>query len=414
MNNDNLNKTLVNYINDPKYPLYNFTLGRCYEDLGQNASALSFYLRAAELSVNGLLTYESVLRMALCIEKIGNRVYSLKGVILRAISLMPKRPEAYFIMSRVCEWNKDWHDAYTFAVIGETLIEDNDEKLMTDVGYPGQYGFVFERAVTAWWIGLYDESIHLCRQLEKDNTIQPVYMDAIKNNIANFGYLWKRELRYDQSMYHELRVKFPGASEIKQNYSQCFQDLFVLMMLKGKIGGGFLEIGCGNPVFSNNTYLLEKQFDWTGVSIDIDKTIIDKFKETRPDSEVICQDATKIDFVKLIGQVKTINYLQIDCDPAIVSFQVLQRIPFETTKFAVITFEHDNFCDEHKEIKERSRKYLESFGYVMVVNNISEDRFSDFEDWWVHPDLVDKNILERMMCISDNPKKADDYILNRI
>lgn len=412
MTSNNLNKALINYVNDPKYPLYNFNLGRNYEDLGQNASALSFYLRTAELSLDKLLTYESVLRMALCIEKIGNRVYSLKGVVLRAISLMPERPEAYFIMSRICEWNKDWHEAYTFAVIGETLIEDGKEKLMTDVGYPGRYGFTFERAVTAWWIGLYDESIHLCRQLEKDGTILPIYMSAVKNNIANFGYQWKRELRYDQSMYHELRMKFYGASKIKQNYSQCFQDIFVLMMLNGKCNGVYLEIGCGDPWFSNNTALLWKKFGWTGLSIDIDRNICDKFTKER--SIAVCADATKFDFYEFTDRNISIDYLQIDCDPAITSFQVLQRIPFEEIQFAVITFEHDNFCDENKEIKERSRKYLESFGYVMVVNNISEDRFSDFEDWWVHPDLVDKNILDRMMCISDKPKKADDYILGKI
>jgi SAM-dependent methyltransferase len=408
----NLNKALVSYINDPKYPLYNFELGRCYENNNQNASALSFYLRAAELSVDGLFTYESVLRMALCIEKTGNRIYSLKGVVLRAISLMPERPEAYFIMSRICEWNKDWHEGYTFAVIGESLVHDQEKKLMTDVGYPGKYGFTFERAVTAWWIGLYDESMYLCRQLEKDNSIQGIYMDAVKKNIANFGYTWKHELRYNDSMYHELRMKFPGASEIKQNYSQCFQDMFVLMMLKGKKTGEYVEIGCGDSWFSNNTALLWKEFAWVGLSIDIDQKVIDKFTIER--SSALCVDATKLDFKTALGESRDIDYLQIDCDPAIISFQILQKIPFEKYRFAVITFEHDNFCDEHKEIKERSRKYLESFGYVMVVNNISEDRFSDFEDWWVHPDLVDKNILERMMCISDKPKRADLYIYGRI
>jgi|WetSurSiteA1Bulk_404760.scaffolds.fasta_scaffold00217_7 hypothetical protein len=412
MNNTNLNKALVNYINDPKYPLYNFELGRWYETDGQYASALSFYLRAAELSTNELLTYESVLRIAICVESIRNRVYSLKGIVLRAISLMPKRPEAYFMMARICEQNKDWHDGYAFAVIGESLITDGEEKLKTDVGYPGRYGFTFERAVTAWWIGLYDESIHLMRQLEKDNQIRQDYRNAVVSNIKNYGYLWKRHLRYDQSMYADLRMKFSGASGIKENFSQCFQDMFILMMLKGKHKGNFLEIGCGDPFFNNNTALLEKKFGWSGLSIDIDLEKIGKFNLKR-ESTAFCGDATKIDFDKILRE-DYYDYLQIDCDPAIISFQVLQRIPFETAKFAVITFEHDNFCDERKDIKERSREYLRSFGYIMVVNNIAEDRFSDFEDWWVHPDLVDKNILSRMICISDKPKKADDYIYGRI
>jgi hypothetical protein len=83
-------------------------------------------------------------------------------------------------------------------------------------------------------------------------------------------------------------------------------------------------------------------------------------------------------------------------------------------KFAIITFEHDYAIDENKEIKGLSRRYLESFGYKMIVNNIAEDRFTDFEDWYVHPDLVDNKIIEKMLCISDDVKKADDYMLNRI
>ena len=93
---------------------------------------------------------------------------------------------------------------------------------------------------------------------------------------------------------------------------------------------------------------------------------------------------------------------------------MLQKIPLETIRFAVITFEHDYYCSEDKEVRENSRKYLESFGYTMVANDLSEDRYSPFEDWWVHPELVSEKIIDRMRCLSAGVKRADDYMLGRI
>ncbi len=53
-------------------------------------------------------------------------------------------------------------------------------------------------------------------------------------------------------------------------YSQSCQDLFVSGVLNNKENGSYLELGCSYPVESNNTYLLESKFNWTGISIDID------------------------------------------------------------------------------------------------------------------------------------------------
>ena len=86
-------------------------------------------------------------------------------------------------------------------------------------------------------------------------------------------------------------------------------------------------------------------------------------------------------------------------------------MPFDTHKFAVITYEHDYYCDETKSFQEKSRKYLESYGYIRVVNNISPDDNRPYEDWWVHPDLVEHKIISEMMNISDETKKAETMFL---
>ena len=217
---------------------------------------------------------------------------------------------------------------------------------------------------------------------------------------------------YHYSLHSKLLCKFNGSEKIIENYSQCYQDMFVLTMLNGKKNGVFLEIGCDDAYFNSNTALLEESFGWEGISIDIDPGKIEKFKKKRY-STAIAADGLEIDFSKILTETNY-DYLQIDCEPASTSFKILQRIPFKNHRFAVITFEHDNYCDKDKSIKIKSRKYLESYGYKMIVNNIAEDRWSDFEDWYVHPDLVDPKIIEHMLCISDKVKKCDHYMLNKL
>jgi len=411
-NNSILQHRLVGYIHDSRDPIKNFTLGVEYERLGHTASAVSFYVRTAEFGGrNSLLIYEALLRIALCFSKQGARVFVTKGILLRAISLLPNRPEAHFLLCRCYEWNKDWQEAYTWAVLGEKLDIKTTE-IVPNVEYPGKYGFTYERAVAGWWIGLYDESIHLFRQLKKHVKMLDIHINSVNNNIARLGNTWRDPILYKGFMYDNLRFKFNGADTIKQNHSQCFQDMFVLTMLNGKRNGRFLEIGCGDPFFGNNTALLEREFGWTGLSIDINEKVIEKFKKERK-AETTVVDASTIDYSRLLRADESFDYLQIDIEPPLASLKVLKKILFDKYKFAVITFEHDDYADYSNSVQVESRKYLESKGYLLVVPNIAPDNYMNFEDWWVYPDLVDKDIIEKMMSLSDNPQRADDYMLNK-
>ena len=61
---------------------------------------------------------------------------------------------------------------------------------------------------------------------------------------------------YDNSKFERLRTKFNGSEKIERNYSQCYQDMFVLTMLNNPTHGTYLEIGSADPYYGNNTALL--------------------------------------------------------------------------------------------------------------------------------------------------------------
>ena len=69
--------------------------------------------------------------------------------------------------------------------------------------------------------------------------------------------------------------------KVERNFSESYQDMFILSMLNGKRNGTYLEIGAGNSFYGNNTALLETQFDWTGVSLDIEESFVEGFTKDR-------------------------------------------------------------------------------------------------------------------------------------
>jgi tetratricopeptide (TPR) repeat protein len=195
-----LEEALANYIKDTRNPIFNFTLGKCYEDERQFAAAIGFYIRTAEFGDNKLLSYEAFLRIAICFELQGRRNYTMKGVLLRAITILPDRPEAYFLMSRTYEINKDWHEAYAWSIVGKKIADEDkySEPLITDVQYPGKYGFIYERAVVSWWIGLYYESLNLFRLLDNKYKMYPIHEESVKNNIKTILNLLKKKGKYNK------------------------------------------------------------------------------------------------------------------------------------------------------------------------------------------------------------------------
>ena len=134
-------------------------------------------------------------------------------------------------------------------------------------------------------------------------------------------------------------------------YSQIGQDLFVKNTLKNKIGGLFLDIGGGPPKFINNTYLLEKQYGWNGISIDMSQEYCKMWKDSDRNTKFILGDATTIDYNIILSEFQDvygtnrIDYLSMDLEPPIFTLNALLKIPFDEFKFSVITYETDMYRD---------------------------------------------------------------------
>jgi len=193
-------------------------------------------------------------------------------------------------------------------------------------------------------------------------------------------------------------------------FSQACQDKFILNILKEKRNGFFLEIGSNHPIEINNTYTLEKNYNWKGIMVEYDSYFLDLYKEYRPNSIHIIDDATKIDY-KNIFEINNMpiemDYLQIDLEvnnrSTLTTLEILDNDIFDKYKFAIVTFEHDIYTGNYFDTREKSRQIFNKRGYFCVFEDIgicSNNEIFAFEDWYVHPDLVDMEYINKL--IQDN------------
>jgi hypothetical protein len=277
--------------------------------------------------------------------------------------------------------------------------------LRTDVQYPGKYGLLYLKAVAAWWWEKGEESRALLQEIKNNHKIKEEDFQPIQQMLLDLatGYISEDEIKYRKNVGKKLRFDFEGSEKIEKNYSQSFQDLFILTALNGKRNGLYLEIGAQEPFYQNNTALLETEFNWDGISIEIKENLCKMFSEQRK-NKIICADATQVDYLNILNEFDkgtVFDYLQLDCEPSEVTYQILLKIPFETYKFAIITYEHDHYVDLTNSYRSKSREYLESKGYKLLVANVSPNECSSFEDWWYHPDLLDPETVQKLEHISE-------------
>lgn len=197
--------------------------------------------------------------------------------------------------------------------------------------------------------------------------------------------------------------------------AQNRQDMFVLSHLNFKRDGFFIEFGATNGIDHSNTYILEKDFGWTGIlaepalcwhealqrnrEVAIDTQCVWKesnqtvpFYETdasdlstiavyrgedlhtRKRTHGIRYDVPTISLQDLLIKhqaPRLIDYLSIDTEGS--EFDILEHFDFERHQFRIITCEH-NFTPARDKIY----TLLSQNGYKRTLERVSKQ-----DDWYV-------------------------------
>jgi len=214
--------------------------------------------------------------------------------------------------------------------------------------------------------------------------------------------------------WQERRLLASASGIAEKSKAQLHQDLWVLAETKRKRGGFFVEIGAYDGIEHSNTYLLEKEFGWTGILVEPNPEFHAALRERR--SSVLSTKAAyskpgKVDFVSASHGVlsgiaehafddkhaelrregggvisveavtlndllkehqapKTIDYISIDTEGS--ELEILTAFDFTAFDVRLFSIEH-NFTPREREIDGLLRRH----GYRRVYR-----RASRFDAWY--------------------------------
>lgn len=206
-----------------------------------------------------------------------------------------------------------------------------------------------------------------------------------------------------------------SSDKLLKSKAQIFQDLFVLYLTKEKRKGFFVDFGATNGIELNNTYLLEKEYEWSGILAEPARVWENSLRKNRTcfidnrcvwstSGELLLFNETEnailssinsfsdIDFlsdqrinkasysvetVSLEDLLKTYNapydidYLSVDTEGS--ELNILQAFNFEKYSIKIITVEH-NFTQNREQIN----SLLTKKGYKKIF-----DKISLFDDYYI-------------------------------
>lgn len=148
--------------------------------------------------------------------------------------------------------------------------------------------------------------------------------------------------------------------------------------------------------------------------VEYDPKFLPLYKEYRENSIHIINDATTIEYKHVFEKNNmpvSFDYLQIDLEAnngsTIKTLHKLDNDIFDTYKFATVTFEHDIYHTNFDNTRLKSRDIFKKRGYICVFEDINNGINYPYEDWYVHPDLVDMNYVNNL--IENNKKMYVDH-----
>lgn len=398
----NLSVSLIPFFTDPYNADINFIIANAYQENEQYAAAISFYMRAAEYAEHSekKLIYKSLISAAELFLKLGARITSVKSLVLQASSILPHDPIAYNLLSKVYEIEKNWIECYVACEKGlyNYLLQANEIEFDTKL----EEELLFNLATSSYYIGKLDKAKLLFGYLDyKKLDYSKWIQEGIKRSLEYVGYpVLYSELTEFKNVFKPFILKQLNKNNVTNfiSYSQCLQDLFIASIVDKDLSvKTYIEIGSGDPIHNNNTYLLE-QLGWKGVSFDIDSTAVEKFNSIRKNKAIVA-DATKVNYldnvyITILTKIY-VDYLQFDCEPPEVTLAALYTFPFDSIKAKLITFEHDGY--RSPEVKEKSREYLKNLGYELVISDVSFNKNDSFEDWYCNREVM--TIEEYEQCL---------------
>lgn len=191
-----------------------------------------------------------------------------------------------------------------------------------------------------------------------------------------------QEVKIINYQNQEFNLKtFDHVSIMVEHEHASLINSFALRFCGDKENGTYVEVGSSHWLEGNNSYMLEKEFGWTGVGIDIEEHYVNGYNKNRS-NPCILGDATKVNWDQYFEEnnfPKQIDHLSIDTDQT--NLLSLLNMPLSRYRFSTIVIENRESNSMSDDINNRVQKVqqeiLSKYNYTLVGSGYTDDFWID-------------------------------------
>ncbi|OIJ85455.1 hypothetical protein BIV24_28370 [Streptomyces colonosanans] len=182
-------------LKEPDNARYVFYLAQSWGNVGELEKSLEAYDRRAAMEGCAQEGFCAHLRAARLAEALERPPTEVMGRYLRAYESRPSRAEALGELARLCRVNgQRWPLAYMFARQAARIPYPSDDIIFVEFGWY-DWQVLDELAVSAYWVGEYEESKSCCERLLNDGKLPAEHRERVARNLeCAQGELGSKEL----------------------------------------------------------------------------------------------------------------------------------------------------------------------------------------------------------------------------
>jgi len=168
---------------EPDNTRYMFYLAESYFDAGERGKALECYQK--RVSMGGYETEEifwSKFRIAFILQYLGLPDSIVIAGYKDAIAFRPHRGEPYYYLAEFLNHKQDYEGAYEIIQAQASIIQPSGKDYLFNADWIQDYGMLFQRSITAYYMGHYEESLEACDQLLTNKRLPEVWRQLAIDN----------------------------------------------------------------------------------------------------------------------------------------------------------------------------------------------------------------------------------------
>jgi FkbM family methyltransferase len=165
---------------EPDNARYRYYLARSYRDAGLTEKALENFAKRADMGGWEEEVWHSLHLMGVLAAELG-KYHAAVAAQLRAHQLRPQRAEPLCALSQLHRKRNEHHLSYLFARQAVRIPRPDDRLFVDDSVY--QWRALDELSIAAYWVGEYEESHRLARELLEGSAVPAAELPRIEKNL---------------------------------------------------------------------------------------------------------------------------------------------------------------------------------------------------------------------------------------